>query len=225
MAEPESETDAEKAGSNNSVRVGTRSDRKVVSANGMDTYSELSGEISVDVSHYEIGEMPENVKEYYLSYGSDFDTAWLNALKINKIKSRWIPAAESNGILFAPNEGYGLLTLAHILDQVLFVNLPGFSHLEGGNFAAVQKTQHRPLLHELHLLRRKYYRGRLTSLCLCKKLGKRDLKSIADLYKRRNGRDRKGLKSPSVQLTTKMRQATHLSGSLSHFSVGGHLHC
>ena len=44
------------------------------------TYSELSGEISVDVSHYEIGEMPENVKEYYLSYGSDFDTAWLNAL-------------------------------------------------------------------------------------------------------------------------------------------------
>lgn len=28
-----------------------------------------------------------------------------------------------------------------ILDQVLFVNLPEFSHLEGGNFAAVQKTQ------------------------------------------------------------------------------------
>lgn len=80
VAEPESETDAEKAGSNNSVRVGTRSDRKVVSTNGMGTYSELSGEISVDVSHYEIGEMPENVKEYYLSYGSDFDTAWLNAL-------------------------------------------------------------------------------------------------------------------------------------------------
>ena len=57
---------------------------------------------------------------------------------------------------------------------------------------------------------------RLISLCLCKKLGKRDLKSISD---------RKGLKSPSVQLTTKMRQATHLSGSLSHFSVGGYLHC
>ena len=38
-------------------------------------------------------------------------------------------------------------------------------------------------------------------------------------------RERKGLKSPSVQLTTKMRQATHLSGSLSHFSVGGYLHC
>ena len=64
-----------------------------------------------------------------------------NVLKINKIKSRWIPAAESNGILFAPNEGYGLLTLAHILNQVLFVNLPEFSHLEGGNFAAVQKTK------------------------------------------------------------------------------------
>lgn len=54
--------------------------RSSKSSNGMDTYSELSGEISVDVSHYEIGEMPENVKEYYLSYGSDFDTAWLNAL-------------------------------------------------------------------------------------------------------------------------------------------------
>ena len=56
-----------------------------------------------------------------------------NALKINKIKSRWIPAAESNGILFAPNERYGSLTLAHILDQVLLVNLPELSHLEGGN--------------------------------------------------------------------------------------------
>lgn len=37
--------------------------------------------------------------------------------------------------------GQGSLTLAHILDQVLFVNLPEFSHLEGGNFAAVQKTK------------------------------------------------------------------------------------
>jgi hypothetical protein len=64
-----------------------------------------------------------------------------SALKIDRIESRWIPAVESNGILFAPNEGYGLLTLAHILDQVLFVNLPEFSHLEGGNFAAVQKTK------------------------------------------------------------------------------------
>lgn len=34
-----------------------------------------------------------------------------------------------------------LVELAHILDQVLFVNLPEFSHLEGGNFAAVQKTK------------------------------------------------------------------------------------
>ena len=84
-------------------------------------------------------------------------------------------------------------------------------------------AKYRPLLHDLHLLGCKYYRGRLTSLCLCKKLGKRDLKSISDLYKRRNGRDRKGLKSSSVQLTTKMRQATHLSGSLSHFFVGGYL--
>ena len=95
----------------------------------------------------------------------------------------------------------------------------------GGVRIKVHKPALRPLLHDLHLLGCKYYRGSLTSLCLCKKLGKRDLKSIADLYKRRNGRDRKGLKSPSVQLTTKMRQATHLSGSLSHFSVGGYLHC
>lgn len=80
MAEPESETYPEDTDSDNSAQTATRSDRKVVSTNGMDTYSELSGEISVDVSHYEIGEMPENVKEYYLSYGSDFDTAWLNAL-------------------------------------------------------------------------------------------------------------------------------------------------
>ena len=64
-----------------------------------------------------------------------------NTLKINKIESRWIPVAESNGILFAPNEGYGLLTLAYILDQVLFVNLPEFSHLEGRDFATVQKTK------------------------------------------------------------------------------------
>ena len=80
MAEPESETYTEDTDSDNSAQTATRSDRKVVSTNGMDTYSELSGEISVDVIHYEIGEMPENVKEYYLSYGSDFDTAWLNAL-------------------------------------------------------------------------------------------------------------------------------------------------
>ena len=80
VAEPESETYTEDTDSDNSAQTATRLDRKVVSTNGMDTYSELSGEISVDVSHYEIGEMPENVKEYYLSYGSDFDTAWLNAL-------------------------------------------------------------------------------------------------------------------------------------------------
>ena len=31
--------------------------------------------------------------------------------------------------------------VGNILDQVLLVNLPEFSHLEGGNFAAVQKTK------------------------------------------------------------------------------------
>lgn len=47
---------------------------------GNTLYSELSGEISVDVNSYEFGEMPESTKEYYLSYGSDFKTAWLNAM-------------------------------------------------------------------------------------------------------------------------------------------------
>lgn len=80
MAEPESETYTEDTDSDNSAQTATRSDRKVVSTNGMDTYSELSGEISVDVNSYEFGEMPESTKEYYLSYGSDFKTAWLNAM-------------------------------------------------------------------------------------------------------------------------------------------------
>lgn len=52
----------------------------LISGNGVDTYSELSGDISVDINHYEIGEMPASTKEYYLSYGNDFDTAWLNAM-------------------------------------------------------------------------------------------------------------------------------------------------
>ena len=55
MAEPESETYTEDTDPDNSVRVATRSDRKVVSTNGMDPYSELSGEISVDVNSYEFG--------------------------------------------------------------------------------------------------------------------------------------------------------------------------
>ena len=80
MAEPESETYTEDTDSDNSAQTAIRSDRKVVSTNGMDTYSELSGDISVDINHYEIGEMPESTKEYYLSYGNDFDTAWLNAM-------------------------------------------------------------------------------------------------------------------------------------------------
>ena len=80
MAEPESETYTEDTDSDNSAQTATRSDRKVVSTNGMDTYSELSGEISVDVNSYEFGEMSESTKEYYLSYGSNFKTAWLNAM-------------------------------------------------------------------------------------------------------------------------------------------------
>ncbi len=80
VSEPESETYADDAASNSSAQTATRSDRILIGTNGVDTYSELSGDISVDINHYEIGEMPESTKEYYLSYGNDFDTAWLNAM-------------------------------------------------------------------------------------------------------------------------------------------------
>lgn len=81
-AEPasESETYTDDMGSSTSTQTAARSDRKLIGTNGVDTYSELSGDISVDINHYEIGEMPESTKEYYLSYGNDFDTAWLNAM-------------------------------------------------------------------------------------------------------------------------------------------------
>ena len=80
VSEPESETYADDTTSNTSTRTATRSDHMLISTNGVDTYSELSGDISVDINHYEIGEMPASTKEYYLSYGNDFDTAWLNAM-------------------------------------------------------------------------------------------------------------------------------------------------
>ena len=80
VREPESETYADDTASNSSAQTATRSDRILIGTNGVDTYSELSGDISVDINHYEIGEMPESTKEYYLSYGNDFDTAWLNAM-------------------------------------------------------------------------------------------------------------------------------------------------
>lgn len=79
-SEPESETYTNDTASNASPRTATRSDRKLTGTNGVDIYSELSGDISVDINSYEIGEMPESTKEYYLSYGNDFDTAWLNAM-------------------------------------------------------------------------------------------------------------------------------------------------
>ena len=80
VSEPESETYADDTTSNTSTRTATRSDHMLIGTNGVDTYSELSGDISVDINHYEIGEMPASTKEYYLSYGNDFDTAWLNAM-------------------------------------------------------------------------------------------------------------------------------------------------
>lgn len=80
VSEPESETYADDTASNSSAQTATKSDRILIGTNGVDTYSELSDDISVDINHYEIGEMPESTKEYYLSYGNDFDTAWLNAM-------------------------------------------------------------------------------------------------------------------------------------------------
>lgn len=56
----------------------TRFDEQVTSTNGMDTYSKLAGEISVEYNHYD--ELTEEIKEYFLSYGSYFRTAWLNAM-------------------------------------------------------------------------------------------------------------------------------------------------
>ena len=91
MAEPESETvstsvtesvpyteTADAYDADDVFPAATRFDEQVTSTNGMDTYSKLAGEISVEYNHYD--ELTEEIKEYFLSYGSDFDTAWLNAL-------------------------------------------------------------------------------------------------------------------------------------------------
>lgn len=56
----------------------TRFDEQATSTNGMDTYSKLAGEISVEYNHYD--ELTEEIKEYFLSYGPYFRTAWLNAM-------------------------------------------------------------------------------------------------------------------------------------------------
>ena len=56
----------------------TRFDEQVTSTNGMNTYSKLAGEISANHNGYE--ELTEEQREYFLSYGSYFQTAWLNAM-------------------------------------------------------------------------------------------------------------------------------------------------
>ena len=56
----------------------TRFDKQVTSTNEMDTYSELAGAISA--YHNDYGELTKEQKEYFLSYGSYFRTAWLNAM-------------------------------------------------------------------------------------------------------------------------------------------------
>ena len=58
--------------------VATRFDEQVTSTNGMDTYSKLAGDISAYHNDYE--ELTEEQKEYFLSYGTYFRTAWLNAM-------------------------------------------------------------------------------------------------------------------------------------------------
>lgn len=56
----------------------TRFDEQVTSTNGMDTYSNLAGDIMAHHNDYE--ELTEEQKEYFLSYGTYFRTAWLNAM-------------------------------------------------------------------------------------------------------------------------------------------------
>ena len=56
----------------------TRFDEQVTSTNGMDTYSKLAGEIMGYHNDYET--LTYDQKEYFLSYGSYFQTAWLNAM-------------------------------------------------------------------------------------------------------------------------------------------------
>lgn len=51
-----------------------------VGTNGEGFYSVLAGEISVELDSYVIGEMSESTKQYYLSYGSEFKDAWLDAM-------------------------------------------------------------------------------------------------------------------------------------------------
>lgn len=42
--------------------------------------------INDGINHYEIGEMPASTKEYYLSYGNDFDTALMMLRGLLKMK-------------------------------------------------------------------------------------------------------------------------------------------
>ena len=91
MAEPESETvstsvtesvpyteTADAYDADDVFPAATRFDEQVTSTNGMDTYSKLAGEISVEYNHYD--ELTEEIKEYFLSYGPYFRTVWLNAM-------------------------------------------------------------------------------------------------------------------------------------------------
>lgn len=56
----------------------TRTDEQAIGMDGISTYWELTAEIMVDHNHYD--ELTESQREYYLSYGSYFRTAWMNAM-------------------------------------------------------------------------------------------------------------------------------------------------
>lgn len=56
----------------------TRFDEQVTGTNEVDTYSKLAGDIMGYHNDYE--ELTEEQKEYFLSYGTYFRTAWLNAM-------------------------------------------------------------------------------------------------------------------------------------------------
>ena len=56
----------------------TRFDEQVTGTNEVDTYSKLAGDIMG--YHNDCEELTEEQKEYFLSYGTYFRTAWLNAM-------------------------------------------------------------------------------------------------------------------------------------------------
>ena len=81
--EPESTAQSESLpavddGKQEAAQPASRTDEQTTGTNGEDSYSQLAGEISANHNDYDF--LTESEKEYYLSYGSQFRTAWLNAM-------------------------------------------------------------------------------------------------------------------------------------------------